>query len=156
MWPADTTLSPICPNRPSPREAEAAQIVTLVWLRRHSGPWCFLKPRRSYVPYDPFWMWECSDCANAQLGISQSVINVSPFHPLCSREMTSHIDRKSWHVLPRVSSIHNFLFKFANQRIYLLFMYAWTWESDDFFLFVQPSVSSLVLWTHWFDYLSIK
>lgn len=99
MWPDDTAHSPICPGLLTPCKPEEAQIVTLVWLRRHSRPWCSLKPQRSYVPYDPLRMWECSDCMNAQLGISQSVINVSPFYPLFSWEITSHFDLKSWHGL---------------------------------------------------------
>lgn len=99
VWPDDTAHSPICPGLLTPCKPEEAQIVTLVWLRRHSRPWCSLKPQRSYVPYDPLRMWECSDCMNAQLGISQSVIHVSPFYPLFSREITSHFDLKSWHGL---------------------------------------------------------
>lgn len=78
------SLPPICPNLPTPREAEAAQIVTLMWLRRHSGPRC----SRASAVLRPIWprlrarMQRLCECAVGLLTVCDESLTILPtLHP---------------------------------------------------------------------------
>lgn len=93
----------------TPGQAEAAQIVTLVWLRRHSGA--------SAAPAAQTSRWGCSDGANAQLG----------FRTIWDKRVTVLFTSQSGRWLHTPDWLELLI-----HLTFMVFMNTWTWWASSF------------------------